>query len=95
MCLFVVHKMFKDKTSGAIEVGETPVGTARAEAVPTESEPISIVERVWNLRCSFSQVSQSKHHDAYERSTKSTSPLEVFLVISRLICQFHFTKMSI
>ncbi len=31
MCLFVVHKIFKDKTSGAIEMGETPVGTARAE----------------------------------------------------------------
>ncbi len=31
MCLFVVHKMFQDKTSGAGEMGETPVGTAQTE----------------------------------------------------------------
>ncbi len=31
MCLFVVHKMFKDKTSGSSEIGDTPAGTARAE----------------------------------------------------------------
>ncbi len=28
MCLFVVHKMCKDKTSGSSEMGDTPAGTA-------------------------------------------------------------------
>ncbi len=31
MCLFVIDKMFNDKTSGSSEMGETPAGTAWAE----------------------------------------------------------------
>ncbi len=45
MCLFVVHKMFKDKTSGSSEMGDTPAGTANVFdgmriAIPRAEDPL-------------------------------------------------------
>ncbi len=53
----MIHYMYLyTKTSVSSEIDETPVGIARAEAVPTERESISFEERVrtqYFLRWSF------------------------------------------